>query len=95
MMMMEEHKKASISKKTYFKVAPIIGNYLRNTNTPIRFKKKCILFAVGGRNKSITLFFNSLEEMGYFHGHKKDISCLEPLQNTLLASGSQDNTIKL
>ena len=79
----------------YMRVVPGIGYYLRSKNIAAIFKYKCPTFAAGGGNQRIYLFANSLEYMGSLFGHKGHIRCLCGLSNRLLASGSDDNNIKM
>ena len=91
-----EEEKAIVNNDEYEKVTPRIGYYMKNKNiTRNIFKEKCPLFAAGGKEKIINLFSNSLEQMGYFLGHKNWISCLCAISNKILASGSGDNNIKI
>ena len=77
------------------RIIPRIGYYMKSKNIARIFKKKCPLFATGGWSRLINLFSNSLEHMGYFTGHKYWIRCLCPISNIILASGSNDRTIKI
>ena len=82
-------------QELYEFVPPRIVYYLKSNNIARIFKKKSPLFAVGGEEKIINLFSNSLEHMGYFSGHKHWIRCLCAKSNKILASGSWDMTIKI
>ena len=90
---MEEVK--AIPKKEYERIISRIGYYMKNKNIARIFKKKCPLFAAGGDYNVITLFSNSMEFMGNIRGHKGCIQCLCPISNIIIASGSQDMTIKI
>ena len=90
---MEEEK--AIINKEYERITPRIGYYIKSKNIARIFKEKCPLFAAGGGEKIINLFSNSLEHMGNFSGHKHWIRCLCPISNNILASGSDDSTIKI
>ena len=79
----------------YMRVVPGIGYYLRSKNIPAICKYKCSSFATGGGNRRIYLLSNSLEEMDSFSGHLGHISCLCTFFNRILASGSDDNNIKI
>ena len=79
----------------YMRVVPGIGYYLRSKNIPAICKYKCSSFATGGGNRRIYLLSNSLEEMGSFYGHLGHISCLCAISNRILASGSDNNNIKM
>ena len=90
---MEENK--AILNKEYKSVTPRIGYYMKSKNIARIFKYKSPLFATGGNEEIINLFSNSLEQMGYFSGHKDWIWCLCPISTQILASGSGDKTIKI
>ena len=90
---MEEEK--VILNKEYERITPRIGYYIKSKNIAKTFKEKCPLFAAGGDENIINLFSNSLEQMGYFSGHKDWIWCLCPISTQILASGSDDRTIKI
>ena len=90
-----KEEKLIINKEEYERVTPRIGYYMKSNNITRIFKEKCPLFATGGKEEIINLFSNSLEHMGYFSGHKHWISCLCPISNIILASGSYDMTIKI
>ena len=90
---MEEEK--TVVNKEYERIIPRIGYYMKSKNIARIFKRRCPLFAAGGRQKIINLFSNSLEHMGCFSGHKDCISCLCAIPNKILASGSVDITIKI
>ena len=90
-----EEEKAIVNKEKYERVIPRIGYYMKSKNIARIFKEKCPLFATGGVEAIINLFSNSLEYMGYFSGHKELISCLCAISNKILASGSDDKTIKI
>ena len=79
----------------YLRVVSRISYYMRSKNIAAICKYKCPTFAAGGRNQRIYLFANSLEEMGSFYGHKGHILCLCAISNRILASGSEDNIIKI
>ena len=82
----------------YLKVVPRIGYYMRSKNISAIFKYKCPTFTLaglGGAEERIYLFSNSLEEMGSFYGHKGTVWCLCAISNRILASGSDDNGIKI
>ena len=91
---MEEYK-VILNKEEYERVTTRIGYYMRSNNIARIFKEKCPLYATGGDEKIINLFSNSLEHMGYFSGHKMSISCLCAMSKNILASGSEDTTIKI
>ena len=88
---------SDINKSTqeYLKVIPQISYYLRSPRLPPIFKYKCPLLAATGNERRIYLLSNSLEHMGSFSGHKYCIKCLCVISNRILASGSNDNTIKI
>ena len=90
-----EEEKGVANKEEYDRIIPRIKYYMRSKNIARIFKEKCPLFAVGGREERINLFSNSLEHMGYFTGHKKWIQSLCRISNIILASGSDDTTIKI
>ena len=92
-----EEEKAVVNKEEYERIIPRIGYYLKSKyiTRNIFKEKKCSLFAAGGGEEIINLFSNSLEQMGYFSGHKDSIWCLCPISNKILASGSGDTTIKI
>ena len=90
-----EEEKEIINKEKYDRITSRIGYYIKSKNIARRFKEKCPIFAAGGLQKIINLFSNSLEHMGYFSGHKYRIWCLCPISNKILASGSEDTTIKI
>ena len=90
---MEEEK--AILNKEYERITPRIGYYIKSKNIARIFKEKCPLFAASGNEKIINLFSNSLEHIGYFSGHKHWIRCLCTISNIILASGSDDKTIKI
>ena len=90
---MEEDK--AIVNKEYERVTPRIGYYMKSKNIARIFKEKCPIFAAGENEGIINLFSNSLELMGYFSGHKELIWCLCLISNKILASGSEDTTIKI
>ena len=85
----------SVNKEKYERIIPRIGYYLKSKNIARIFKEKCPIFAAGGKEAIINLFSNSLEHMGYFSGHKHWIWCLCAISNKILASGSEDKTIKI
>ena len=90
-----EEEKAVVNKEKYERIIPRIGYYMKSKNIARIFKEKCPILAAGREEKIINLFSNSLEHMGYFSGHKKSIWCLCPISNIILASGSEDRTIKI
>ena len=90
-----EEEKTVVNKEKYERVTPRIGYYMKSKNIARIFKEKCPIFAAGGEEKIIYLFSNSLEHMGYFSGHTWRIWCLCPISNKILASGSEDETIKI
>ena len=90
-----EEEKGIVNKEEYERVAPRIGYYMKSKNIARIFKEKCPIFAAGGRQKIINLFSNSLEHMGYFSGHIALIRCLCPISSIILASGSEDRSIKI
>ena len=90
-----EEKKADVNMDKYERIIPRIGYYMKSKNIARIFKEKYPILAAGGRQKIINLFSNSLEQMGYFSGHKDWIRCLCPISNKILASGSGDETIKI
>ena len=85
----------AIVNKEYERVIPRIGYYMKSKNITRIFKEKCPIFAAGENEGIINLFSNSLEQMGYFSGHKELIWCLCAISNKILASGSEDTTIKI
>ena len=90
-----EEEKGVINKEEYERVTPRIGYYMKSKNIARIFKENCPLFAAGGYELIINLFSNSLEQMGYFSGHKHSIWCLCAISNIILVSGSWDKTIKI
>ena len=90
-----EEEKAVVNKEKYERIIPRIGYYMKSKNIAAIFKHKCLLFVAGSYEGMIELFSNSLEHMGYFSGHKKWIRCLCAISNKILASGSEDKTIKI
>ena len=90
-----KEEKGVVNKEKYERVIPRIGYYLKSKNIARIFKVKCPIIAAGGKEKIINLFSNSLEHMGYFSGHKDWISCLCPISNKILVSGSRNKTIKI
>ena len=90
-----EEEKAIVNKEKYERITARIGYYAKNKNIARILKEKCPIIAAGGEEKIINLFTNSLEQMGYFSGHKSGIRCLCPISNIILASGSEDKTIKI
>ena len=90
-----EEEKGVVNKEKYERVTPRIGYYMKSKNIARIFKEKCPLFAAGGFESIINLFSNSLEQMGYFSGHKKRIWRLCTISNKIFASGSEDTTIKI
>ena len=65
-----EEAKTIINKEQYEKVTPRIGYYMKSKNIARIFKEKCPIFAAGGDEEIINLLSNSLEQTGYFSGHK-------------------------
>ena len=90
-----EEEKGVVNNEEYERVTPRIGYYMKSKNIARIIKEKCPIFGVGGKETIINLFSNSLEHMGYFSGHRDWIHCLCPISNKILASGSDDNTIKI
>ena len=90
-----EEEKVILNKEEYERVIPRIGYYMKSKNIARILKGECPIFAAGGKEEIINLFSNSLEHMGYFSGHKWWISCLCKISNKILASGSEDRTIKI
>ena len=90
-----EEEKGVVNNEYDERITPRIGNYIKSKNIARIFKEKSSLFAAGGEEKIINLFSNSLEHIGYFSGHKDWISCLFPISNIILASGSRDKTVKI
>ena len=92
---MEEAKEIA-NKEEYERITLRIRYYMKSKNIVRIFKERCPLFAAGGEETNIiNLFSNSLEHMGYFSGHNRRISCLIPISTQILASGSDDKTIKI
>ena len=56
-----EEKKAIVNKEKYERITSRIGNYMKSKNIARIFKEKCPIFAVGGYEKIINLFSNSLD----------------------------------
>ena len=90
-----EEEKGVVNMEKYERVTPRIGYYMKSKNIARIIKEKCPIFAAGGHEKIINLFSNFLEHMGYFSGHKDWICCLCAISNKILASGSDDKTIKI
>ena len=90
-----EEEKADVNKEKYERIISRIGYYMKSKNNVRIFKEKCPIFAADGNAKMINLFSNSLEHMGCFSGHKLRIRCLCPISNIILASGSEDRSIKM
>ena len=90
-----EEAKGIANKEEYKSIIPRIGSYIKSKNIIKILKEKCPIFAAGGFDKRINLFSNSLEHMGYFSGHKLSIYCLCAMSKNILASGSEDTTIKI
>ena len=90
-----KEEKTLVNKEDYERITPRIAYYIKNKNITRILKKKCPLFAAGGNEWIINLFSNSLEYMGYFSGHKGRIQCLCTVSSNILASGSDDKTIKI
>ena len=89
-----EEEKAIVNKEEYDRIIPRIGYYMKSKNIATIIKHKSLLFAASDEER-IYLFSNSLEEMGSLHGHKKGINCLCALPNNILASGSDEMSIKI
>ena len=88
----------NVRKEEYLKVVSRIDYYMKSKNISAIFKYKCPTFAVTGfcdAEERIYLFSNSLEEMGSFYGHKGSVWCLCSFSNRILASGSDDHSIKI
>ena len=86
----------SMRSNDYKSVVPGMGYYLKNRNIVAIFKEKyALLGAISRYKERINLLSNSLEQMGYFRGHKDNIRCLSPLSSNILSSGSVDMTIKI
>ena len=85
----------SLSENNYSRIVSEMGAYLGTKGTPEIFKRKCILFASGGNANKINIFSNSLELAYVLNGHKNIIWCLTAISPTMLASGSEDKTIKI
>ena len=96
---MEERKIIeNVRNEEYLRVVSRISYYMKSKNISAIFKSKCPTFALAGScdvEGRIYLFSNSLEEMGSFSGHKVIIVCLCAFSNKILASGSEDNNIKI
>ena len=93
---MEESKaKKKQTIQVYSKIMSKITYYLRSKHINSMFNMKRGLLAAGGKSKRIDIFSNSLEHMASLHGHKDIIYCLEALSDIMLASGSEDRTIKI
>ena len=90
-----EEEKGVVNKEKYERVTPRIGYYMKSKNIARIFKEKCPIFAADENEGIINLFSNSLEQMGYFSGHKELIWCLCAISSKILASGSDDKTIKI
>ena len=90
-----KEEKALVNKEDYQRITWRIAYYIKSKNIARILKKKCPLFAAGGKEEIINLFSNSLEHMGYFSGHKGLIQCLCRISNIILASGSWGSTIKI
>ena len=90
-----EEEKGVVNNEEYERITPRIGYYMKSKNITRIFKEKCPIFAAGGKEEIINLFSNSLEHKGYFSGHKDLIWCLCAIFNKILASGSEDTTIKI
>ena len=80
-----EEEKGVANKEEYERITPRIRYYMKSKNIARIFKEKCPLFAAGGKEK----------HMGYFSGHKQRIYCLCAMSKNILASGSDDTTIKI
>ena len=88
----------NVRKEEYLRVVPRIDYYMKSKNISAIFKYKCPTFALAGLcdvEERIYLFSNSLEEMGSFYGHKGSIWWLCSSSNRILASGSDDHSIKI
>ena len=72
-----------------------IGYYMKSKNIARIFKGKHPLLAAAGDEERINIFSNSLEHMIDCFGHKGGIWCLCSLPYNILASGSEDKTIKI
>ena len=90
-----EEEKADVNKEKYDIITSRIVDYMKSKNIARIFKAKCPLFAAAEFANIIYLFSNSLEHMGCFSGHKYWIKCLCPISKIILASGSEDSTIKI
>ena len=90
-----EEEKAIVNREEYERVTPRIGYYMKSNNIARIFKEKFPLFAAGGEEGIINLFSNSLEHMGYFSADESEINCLCRISNKILASGSDDKTVKM
>ena len=99
----------NVRKEEYLRVVSRIDYYMKSKNISAIFKYKCPTFALAGLcdveeriylfsnslEERIYLFSNSLEEMGSFYGLKGIIWCLCSFSNRILASGSDDHSIKI
>ena len=88
----------NVRNEEYLRVVSRIGYYMKSKNISAIFKYKCPTLALAGAcdvEERIYLFSNSLEYMGSFSGHKRNISCLCSFSNRILASGSEDRIIKI
>ena len=93
-----EEEKVIVNKEKYDIITSRIVYYMKSRNIARISKTKCPLFAAGSgwwSKGRIYLFSNSLEHMGYFSGHKAWIECLCPISKIILASGSDDRSIKI
>ena len=84
---MAEIVKITTNENYLGKEPQIIYYMVGQTIPPIFQKRKCALFAAAGMDKKINLFSNSLEYMGSFRGHERDIVCLASISN-IVSSGS-------
>ena len=84
---MAEIVKITANENYLGKATQIIYYMVGQTIPPIFQKRKCELFAAAGMDKKINIFSNSLEYMGSFRGHERDIVCLASLSN-IVSSGS-------
>ena len=96
------HQKRHCSKlltnerRAYFSTIPRIIFYLKNRKIAKVLKGKEMLLATGSCDRTIGIFSNSLEYMGYFQGNKGEILSLECLSDNRLASVAQyENCIKI
>ena len=90
---MEERKSIGIISTLLYKQE--IGKIIYYLNSKEYITKHPLLAYGGLNNRRIIIVSISLEDMDYLHGHKGDIYCLSALSPIILASGSEDTTIKL